>query len=98
MYEEALAEFKKEDSEIWAGIAYAFMGKKGEAQRILEKFVERSKQVFVSPYLLALLCFSLKDDDLGFEWLQKAYESHYSWLIFLGVEPLFNRVGLIPDL
>jgi TolB-like protein/Tfp pilus assembly protein PilF len=96
LYDEALAEFQREPSKIWIGIAYALMGKKNEAKQVLNELKEQSKQTYVSPYLLAMLHFSLGENDRGFEMLNIAYEEHNSWLIYLYVEPLFDSVRSDP--
>jgi serine/threonine protein kinase/Flp pilus assembly protein TadD len=105
MYKEALAEFRKEKepSKGWmqnveavVGITHMRMGKKKEAQKILEDMVERRKHEYVSPYHIALLSFNLGENELGFEWLDKAYKEHEDWLLYLKVEPLFDSVRSDP--
>ncbi|NIM91454.1 MAG: protein kinase [Candidatus Aminicenantes bacterium] len=105
MYKEALTEFRKEKepSKGWMqnvetvlGVAHMRMGKKKEAQNILEEMVERTKHEHVSPYHIALLSFNLGEDELGFEWLDRAYKEHEDWLLYLKVEPLFDSVRSDP--
>jgi Tfp pilus assembly protein PilF len=105
MYKEALAEFRKEKepSKGWmqnvetvVGITHMRMGKKKEAQEILEDMVERTKHEYVSPYHIALLSFNLGENELGFEWLDKAIKEHEDWLLYLKVEPLFDSVRSDP--
>jgi len=105
MYKEALAEFQKEkepsrgwmqDVETLVGIGYMRMGKKKEAQKILEDMVERSKHKYVSPYHIALLSFNLGENKVGFEWLDKAYKEHQDWLLYLKAEPMLDSVRSDP--
>jgi TolB-like protein/Tfp pilus assembly protein PilF len=105
MYKEALAELKKEKepSKGWMqnvetlfAIAYLKMGQKKEAKQILDDMIERAKQEYVSPYYIALLCFSVSENDLGFEWLDKAYKERDHWLFYLNVEPMFDSVRSDP--
>lgn len=96
MYEEALAEFQKDSLDLWIGITCALMGRKDEAQQILNNLKERSKHTYVSNYFLSLLCFALDEKDQGFKYLMKAYENHNSWLMFLKIEPLFDTVRSDP--
>jgi serine/threonine protein kinase/Tfp pilus assembly protein PilF len=105
MYKEALAEFKKEKepSKGWMqnvetlfAIAYLKMGQIKEAKQILDDMIARAKQEYVSPYYIALLSFSLSENDLGFEWLDKAYKERDHWLLYLKVEPLFDSIRSDP--
>lgn len=105
MYKEALAEFRKEKepSKGWMqnvetvlGIAHMRMGKKKEAQKILEDMIARTKHEYVSSYHIALLSFNLSENELGFDWLEKAYEEHEDWLLYLKVEPMLDSVRSDP--
>jgi tetratricopeptide (TPR) repeat protein len=105
MYEEALAEFEKERElyevwnpivDSWIGIVYARMGKKAEAQKILDDMVERSKEGYVTPSALGNLYLELGEYDRGFEWLDKAYEDHDFWVGSLKVNPLYDGVRSDP--
>jgi serine/threonine protein kinase/tetratricopeptide (TPR) repeat protein len=102
MYEEALAEMKKEtdipkailDPKI--GIVYAHMGRREEALQILNKYMELSTQEFISPYGLALLCFALGEKELGFQWLEKAYEKRDVWIAYIKIDFLLDSVRTDP--
>ncbi len=94
-FEEALEAMKKDTvkgsfQELNMGIVYARMGKPGEAQKILNKWVERSRTEFVSGYYLAALCFALGRRDSGFNWLEKGYEEHDGWLMGLKIDFLMD--------
>jgi len=78
--------------ELNIGILYARMGKREEALRILNDWLERSEKEFASPYYMASLCFALDKNDLGFQWLEKSYEQHDSWLMNLKVDFLLDDV------
>jgi serine/threonine protein kinase/tetratricopeptide (TPR) repeat protein len=98
MYKEALAEMKKEmdipkailDANI--GIVYAHMGMREEALKILNKYMGLSTQEFISPYFLALLCFALGEKELGFQWLEKAYEERDVWTAYIKIDFLLDSV------
>ncbi len=105
MYKEALLEFQKEKDpsrgwmqnvETLFGIAYMRMSKKKKAQQILDDMTERTKQEYVSPYHIALLCITLGKNDLGFEWLDRAYKERDHWLLYLNAEPMFDTVRKDP--
>jgi len=102
MYEEALAELKKEtdipkailDPNI--GIVYAHMGMREEALKILNKYLGLSTQEFISPYFLALLCFALGEKELGFQWLEKACEERDVWTAYIKIDFLLDSVRTDP--
>jgi serine/threonine-protein kinase len=106
MYEEALAEFQKEKElsmgrwpplDLHIGITYVLMGKRGEAQEVLDNLRERLKQTHDSPAGLAALYFALGKKDQGFEWLEKAYEEGNlkgPWR--LKIDPLYDGVRSDP--
>ncbi len=103
MYKEALKELQLEKHYQNAfvgsiiGIVYNCLGNKEKALQILNKYTELSqsddtiKQDDVSFYGLAALCFSLERDDLGFEWLEIAFEAHDSSLHQMKVDFLMDR-------
>jgi len=91
------------------GHAYATSGKKGEAQKLLDELKTRSKQRYVSPYLIAFPYIGLGDREQALAWLEKGYESHDQWMIWLRSDPkldslrsdsrfteLLRRVGFPP--
>jgi len=99
MYEEALAALSKarqlDDSPILLallGHAYAVMGKKNEAQKILDQLEEKSKQTYVDSYFIAQIYAALGQPNRAFTELESAYEHRSSWLVWLKVEPKFDRL------
>lgn len=82
MHEEAIAqlnkavELSKDVHLILAslGHAYAVSGKRGEAQKVLDEFKERSKREHVSAYFIALIYVGLGEKDQALQWLDKAYQ------------------------
>ncbi|MBE3129517.1 MAG: tetratricopeptide repeat protein, partial [Acidobacteria bacterium] len=102
-YEEAVTAMGKDSlkgsvPDLNIGIVYARMGKREEALRILNDWLGRSEKEFVSPYYIAMLCFALGKNDLGFQWLEKGYEEHDGWLMSLKVDFLTNDVRNDPRL
>jgi Tfp pilus assembly protein PilF len=101
MYEEALAEFQKERSQTGIGISaigitYAKMGRRDEAQQMLDDRIKRSKEEYVTPLGMAHLYFALGENDQGFKWLDKAYEDLDSELNNIKVNPLYDSVRSDP--
>jgi serine/threonine protein kinase/Tfp pilus assembly protein PilF len=107
-YEEALNELELEEGYPGAivnslfGIVNSRMGNNAKAHQILEDYTERSKQKNqtqkekISFYGLAALCFSLGKDDLGFEWLEKAYDVRDSLMHQIKVDFLMDRIRTDP--
>jgi Flp pilus assembly protein TadD len=54
--------------------AYAVIGRKAEAEKILHDFERKSKSGYVSPYMIATIYAGLGDKDRAFEFLEKAYQ------------------------
>jgi serine/threonine protein kinase/tetratricopeptide (TPR) repeat protein len=104
MYEEALVEFQKEKDisvigdpgpEACIGITYALMGKKREAQNILDDLLERSNKA-LSVGTMAGLFFALGKKDQGFKLLEKGYEERNILYWVLRDDMLFGSVRSDP--
>ena len=54
--------------------AYAAMGMKAQAQKMLRDMEQKSKSVYVSPYLIGTIYASLGEKDKAFELLERAYQ------------------------
>ncbi len=78
------------------GITYAKMGKTAEAKKVLNELREQSKHTYVSPFGVAWICFTLGENDQGFQWLEKAYEDREYEMTSLKVNPLFDNVRSDP--
>src|SRR2546426_6518654 len=95
MYQEAFTALNKAVSLSGAGpryvavlgYTYAVSGKRGEAQKVLDELSELSKRRYVQPFDLALIYTGIGEEDQAFAWLEKAYEEHSGWLMFIKVEP-----------
>jgi tetratricopeptide (TPR) repeat protein len=82
-------------------------GRSKEALLILDDLTELSKQKYVAPYLFAGIHIGLGEIERAIEYLEKCYEEHSHWLIYLHLDPgldalrdnpgfqsLLRRVGL----
>ncbi len=56
------------------GLAYALMGRRAEAEALLEQLTERSRTDYITPVAIALIHVGLKDTDRVLEWLEKGVE------------------------
>jgi TolB-like protein/Tfp pilus assembly protein PilF len=98
-FSEALAELERAkllDDSSWipAVLArvYGRLGRKDEAQKILDELKEESKQRWVSPYLVATALLSLDRRDEAFEWLHKAIEDHDEWTGSMNIDPALDQI------
>ncbi len=65
---------------------YAVAGRRSEAKRTLGQLLELRHTRYVSPYEIAVVYVGLGENDSAFEWLERAYQEHSSWLSYLNVE------------
>jgi len=74
-YQKAV-ELSQGDSDPTAALAHAYaaIGKKEEAQKILREWLRQSKTSYVSPYMIAAVYAGLGAKDKAFEYLEKAYQ------------------------
>jgi TolB-like protein/DNA-binding winged helix-turn-helix (wHTH) protein/Flp pilus assembly protein TadD len=89
---EAVSEYQKAvemsdgDQDATAGLAHAYaaIGKRAAAEKILRGLQQKSKSAYVSPYIIATIYAGLGDKDRAFEFLEKAYQEkslEISWHI-----------------
>ena len=89
---EAISEYQKaiemsngdQDATASLAHAYAAIGRRAEAEKILRDLKQKSKSVYVSPYVIATIYAGLGDNDRAFEFLEKAYQERsleISWHI-----------------
>src|ERR1700678_1035392 len=94
---------------IRASLAQSFgaAGEANEAREILYALIILAKQKYVAPYFLAGIYVGLGDEERAMESLEKSYEEHSHWLLYLQLDPgmdglrsnlrfqeLLRRVGL----
>jgi len=113
---EAISEYQKavemsdgdQDAAASLAHAYAMIGRRAEAKKILRDLEQKSNTAYVSPYIIATIYAGLGEKDLAFEFLERAYRERsleMSWHLkadlridSLRSEPRFQslvrRVGL----
>jgi TolB-like protein/DNA-binding winged helix-turn-helix (wHTH) protein/Tfp pilus assembly protein PilF len=92
------AEFSDNDMDVLAALAYAYssVGKRYNAQKILETLQRKSKASYISPYMVAVIFAGLSDKAQAFAYLEKAYtEKSTDLLYFLKAD--FRLDGLRSD-
>jgi len=70
----------------WLGCAYARLGKKEEAFKILSQMDELSKERYVSPFQRAVAYSGLGMYDQGFEYLERAYSQREPFFPLLSID------------
>jgi tetratricopeptide (TPR) repeat protein len=104
MYDEAIAAHRKvlelsdEHPFSLAGLSatYAAAGRREEAQSLLDRLLEISKQRHVLTFGLAIIYASLNNVDEAFRWLEIAYEERSGHLADLNIEPFFDHLRTDP--
>jgi tetratricopeptide (TPR) repeat protein len=74
------------------GHAYATAGRREEALKVLAEMEATAGQRYVPPYWLAVVAAGLDDRERAFELLSKAADERFFMLIWLDVEPRFDRL------
>ena len=107
-HREAIAEFRetkahsKEGTKVWTLLAqaraHALLGKRDDAERVLDELMKLSRKHYVSPYLIAIVQTSLGEKDQAFRWLENAYQERDPYLTYLKVEPALDKMRSDPRL
>lgn len=77
------------------GSLYAGLGCRAEADLIAGRLEAAAAESYVPPYYLAALFHGYRETERTFAELERAFEVRDNWLVFLGVDPLWN--GLRQD-
>jgi adenylate cyclase len=104
MYDEAIAELQRAVelsngstiSLAVLGHAYASAGKSREAREILAKLQERARSTYLPSYWIALIYTGLGVTEAAMAWLERAEKERSSWLVWIKVEPRFDRLRSDP--
>jgi tetratricopeptide (TPR) repeat protein len=104
MYGAAITEFQKArtldpgDTSIplEIGAAYALADRKPEAKRMLQEVKNISKQKYVPPYDVARFYACMGQNDIAFEWLDRALQGRDRALTALRVDPLLDNLRSDP--
>ena len=74
------------------GRTFALAGRKKQALEVLRKLESYARARYVSPLEFAWIQFALGETDLGFSWMQKAFEDRSFDLISIKVDPRFDSL------
>jgi len=85
------AEFSNRHPEklAWLGYAYATSGNTQDALAMLEEIKRNPRQQYVSPFHVAMVYAGLGDKENALFWLERAYDDHDEWMVYLRIYPEF---------
>ena len=89
---EKCVEKSKRNPHMLAALGYcrARAGRTSDAREIVEELQRIYPPLYVSPFNLAIVYAGLGKKDETLDWLEKAYEDHSMWLIFVNAYPIFD--------
>lgn len=96
---EAISEFRKgiaagrSYGHRYLAHAFATARRHSEAMAVLDQMRTRAAQgEYVSPFDFALVHAGLNEREEAFHWLEAMYQEHSPWLMYLKVDPRFDRL------
>jgi serine/threonine-protein kinase len=97
-YKDALGELqmveklRREHSQVLAlrGRAYALMGQRAEAFKVVERLEALAQTGYVPPCRFALIYAGLGENNQALDWLERAYGDHDRVLRYMNVEPAYK--------
>jgi TolB-like protein len=99
MFEEAISSLEKSfpSTPRTASVAHALArsDKKQAAEDLLGQLLEDSKKKYVSAYDFAVMYTGLGDNDRGLGWLNKAFDEHSGFMVYVYLDPRLK--SLRPD-
>jgi TolB-like protein/thioredoxin-like negative regulator of GroEL len=78
------------------GHAFAVSDKRREAEEVLALLQEQMSQTYVPAYDVATIYVGWGDRDRTFQWLDRAFQEHSSYLIHVGWDPRFKLLRSDP--
>jgi len=78
------------------GHAQARAGKKADAEKVIERLKELSKQQYVSPFQTAVIYAGMDERKLALDWLEKSRDERFNWLPFIKVDPVLKNLRSEP--
>ena len=71
-------------------------GHPDEIERVLHKMMDEAKAGTRRPYEVALVATLKGDHSLALDWLEKSYQHHDYWLLFINVDPEYDEIRSDP--
>ena len=76
--------------------SYGTAGRPSEARQILDDLTNLSKQKYVAPHFFAGIHIGLGENDRAIEHLEKSFQEHSHWLIYLHLDPSMDDLRSHP--
>jgi DNA-binding winged helix-turn-helix (wHTH) protein/Flp pilus assembly protein TadD len=103
-FEDALSEFRWVEANLpeWPvamaarGFVAGVAGRHDEAKQVLVELDRLATHTYVTPYGVALVNAGLDRHDAAFAWLNKAFDDRSHWLVWLRLDPRWNRLRSDP--
>jgi tetratricopeptide (TPR) repeat protein len=103
-YEDAIACFQRASEQTEAqqsttaslAHACATCGRTKEVQAALKQLIVESRERYVAPYLFAVVYAGLGAVDETLTWVERAFEEHDVWVIWVKQDPRFDQVRGTP--
>ena len=70
--------------------SYGKAGRREEALQILDDLTSLAKCKYVAPHFFAGIHIGLGENDRALDYLEKSYEDHSHWLIYLHIDPVMD--------
>jgi serine/threonine protein kinase/Flp pilus assembly protein TadD len=104
MYDEGITAFERGLSlaggltELYAGLGFALgaSGRAADAKHVLEDLARVAESRYVPPYSRAVIEIGLGERERTLELLEESCAHRNTWLILLGVEPMFDSLRSDP--
>jgi serine/threonine-protein kinase len=78
------------------GHAQARAGKRAEAEKVIERLRQLSKQQYVSPFQTAVIYAGMDERKLALDWLEKSRDERFNWMPFIKVDPVLQNLRSEP--
>jgi serine/threonine protein kinase/Flp pilus assembly protein TadD len=75
---------------------YGVSGRTKEALQVLHDLTKLAKHKYVAPHFLAGIHIGLGENERAIEYLEKSYEEHSHWLIYLHIDPSMDALRSDP--
>jgi TolB-like protein/DNA-binding winged helix-turn-helix (wHTH) protein/Tfp pilus assembly protein PilF len=92
----AAEEYRKANDLGHLASVQARRGYTSEAKAIRKELAKRARQEYVDPLSMTILCIGMGDEQAGINWLQAAYQNRSAKLIWLKVDPTYDRLRSNP--
>ena len=97
MLQEAMAALLKTGDRSSIAHVFARLGNRPAAEKILEEMLASAKTKYVSPYSIAVIYSGLADQDRAFEWLNKAFDEHSGFMVYMSSDPRLQPLRREPS-